>query len=152
VLSLTVKSRAETFTVGTLKAMPVSFPLSEGITLPTALAAPVVEGIMFTEAALPALQSLPPLAGPSTGIWLIVMAWTVVMRPSAIPKLSLMTLATGAKQLVVHDAIDMNYKSFLYSVWFTPITYMGVSSLGGELITIFFPPMLICACAFSLVR
>lgn len=52
--------------VGTLKDIPVNFPFNSGKTNPTALAAPVVEGIMLTEAALPALQSFPPLAGPST--------------------------------------------------------------------------------------
>jgi len=41
-------------------------PLSSGITNPTALAAPVELGIIFPEAALPPLQSLPPFPGPST--------------------------------------------------------------------------------------
>jgi len=40
--------------------------LISGITNPTALAAPVEDGIIFTLAALPALQSFPPLDGPST--------------------------------------------------------------------------------------
>jgi len=40
--------------------------LSSGITTPTALAAPVPDGIIFPLAALPPLQSFPPLAGPST--------------------------------------------------------------------------------------
>lgn len=65
-LILTVKSTTETLMVGTLKAIPVNFPFNSGNTKPTALAAPVVEGMMLAEAALPALQSLPPLAGPST--------------------------------------------------------------------------------------
>jgi len=63
---LTVKSTTETLMVGTLKAIPVSFPFNSGKTNPTALAAPVVLGMMLVLAALPALQSLPPLAGPST--------------------------------------------------------------------------------------
>ena len=33
--------------LGTRKAMPVSLPFSSGMTLPTALAAPVDEGMMF---------------------------------------------------------------------------------------------------------
>jgi hypothetical protein len=37
--------------VGTRREMPVSFPLSSGIARPTALAAPVVVGTMFTAAA-----------------------------------------------------------------------------------------------------
>lgn len=52
--------------VGTLKAIPVSFPFNSLITNPTALAAPVVEGIIFVLAALPALQSFPPFDDPST--------------------------------------------------------------------------------------
>jgi len=52
--------------VGTLNAIPVNFPLISGITKPTALAAPVEDGMMFVEAALPALQSFPPFDGPST--------------------------------------------------------------------------------------
>jgi hypothetical protein len=42
----------------------VSLPLSEGITLPTALAAPVDEGMMFALAPRPPRQSL--AEGPST--------------------------------------------------------------------------------------
>ena len=46
-----------------LKDIPVSFPLSSGRTLPTALAAPVEEGMMLPPAARPPLQSF--LLGPS---------------------------------------------------------------------------------------
>lgn len=35
-------------------------------TLPTAVAAPVAEGMMFSNALRPPLQSFPPFAGPST--------------------------------------------------------------------------------------
>jgi hypothetical protein len=63
---LTVRSTQETSTVGTLKAIPVIFPFKSLITFPTALAAPVVEGMILREAALPALQSFPPIAVPST--------------------------------------------------------------------------------------
>lgn len=54
---LIVKSTTETLIVGTLKAIPVNFPFNSGKTSPTALAAPVDDGIMLVEAALPALQS-----------------------------------------------------------------------------------------------
>jgi hypothetical protein len=64
--NLQVKSTTLTLRVGTLKAIPVNFPYNSGITKPTALAAPVDEGMIFPEAALPPLQSFPPLAGPST--------------------------------------------------------------------------------------
>ena len=86
--------------------MPVSFPFNSGITKPTALAAPVELGIMLPEAALPPLQSFPPLLGPSTTFWVYVIAWTVVIRPSEIPKLSLIILAKGARQLVVQLAFE----------------------------------------------
>ena len=43
--------------VGTRNAIPVSFPTKEGMTLVTALAAPVEEGMMLPEAARPPRQS-----------------------------------------------------------------------------------------------
>ena len=46
--------------------IPVNLPFKLGITFPTALAAPVELGMMFPEAALPALQSFPPFDEPST--------------------------------------------------------------------------------------
>merc|ERR1719163_1526245 len=62
--SLHVRSTTETSGVGTRNAMPVSLPLRSGITLPTAFAAPVDEGMMFWPAPRPPRQSLPD--GPST--------------------------------------------------------------------------------------
>lgn len=75
------------------------------MTLPTALAAPVEEGMMLLLTLRPPRQSL--LEGPSTVFWVAVVAWTVVMRPSTMPNLSFITLARGAKQLVVHDALEI---------------------------------------------
>ena len=60
----TVKSTTETSTVGTLNAIPVNLPFKLGITLPTALAAPVEDGMILENAALPPLQSF--IDGPST--------------------------------------------------------------------------------------
>src|SRR5215510_1960198 len=100
-LSSTVRSTTETSEVGTRNDMPVSFLLSSGITTPTALAAPVDEGMMFSSTPRPPRQSL--LEGPSTVFCVAVMACTVVMRPRLIPHLSFSTFATGARQLVVHD-------------------------------------------------
>ncbi len=48
-----VKSTTDTSGTGTRKAMPVSLPLRAGMTLPTALAAPVEAGIMFWKAPRP---------------------------------------------------------------------------------------------------
>merc|ERR1719333_1409973 len=101
-----VKSTTETSGVGTRKAMPVSFPLTAGRHLPTALAAPVEDGIMFCEAQRPPRQSLPPRDGPSTVSCVAVMACTVVMRPSTMPNFSCTTLVSGARQFVVQDAFD----------------------------------------------
>jgi hypothetical protein len=44
--------------------MPVSFPFTSGIANPTALAAPVVEGMMLIAAERPPFQSF--FEGPST--------------------------------------------------------------------------------------
>merc|ERR1712238_31678 len=59
-LVLMVRSTMETSGVGTRTAMPVRTPLSSGMTLPTALAAPVEEGIKLATAA----PVLAPLGGP----------------------------------------------------------------------------------------
>src|SRR4051812_28246233 len=59
-----VKSTTETSAVGTRKDIPVNLPLRAGITLPTALAAPVLEGMMFDVAPRPPRQSF--FEGPST--------------------------------------------------------------------------------------
>src|SRR6185436_21084225 len=107
-----VKSTTETSAVGTRKDMPVNLPLRAGITLPTALAAPVLEGIMFDEAPRPPRQSF--FEGPSTVFCVAVVACTVVMRPSRIPKLSCTTLANGARQFVVQEAFETMVISFRY--------------------------------------
>merc|ERR1711879_805059 len=83
-----VKSTTDTSGVGTRKAMPVNLPFTEGKTLPTALAAPVLEGMMFWLAQRPPRQSLPPRDGPSTVNCVAVMACTVVIKPSRSPNFS----------------------------------------------------------------
>ena len=55
-------------------------------TLPTALAAPVEEGMMLAAAPRPPRQSF--LEGPSTVFCVAVVACTVVIRPSTISKFS----------------------------------------------------------------
>merc|ERR1711924_462112 len=148
--SLHVRSTTDTSGVGTRKAMPVSLPLSDGMTLPTAFAAPVADGMMFCEAQRPPRQSLPPRDGPSTVSCVAVIACTVVIRPSTMPNLSFTTFANGARQFVVHDAFDTTWMSDLYSVWFTPQTNIGTSSFGGaEMITFLQPPPK-CKPAFGL--
>ena len=83
----------------------VNFPFKEGITFPTALAAPVDDGIMLLLTLRPPRQSL--FEGPSTVFCVAVVAWTVVINPSTIPKLSWTILARGARQLVVHEALEI---------------------------------------------
>lgn len=83
----------------------VNLPFKLGMTLPTALAAPVDEGMMFPLTLRPPRQSL--LDGPSTVFWVAVVACTVVIKASTIPKLSCKTLARGARQLVVHEALEI---------------------------------------------
>ena len=68
------------------------------------------------------------------------MECTVVMRPEAMPKLSWMTLASGARQLVVHDALETTCMSLVYPCSLTPITNIGVSSLAGAEMTTFLAP------------
>jgi hypothetical protein len=74
------------------------------MTLPTALAAPVEDGMMFSRMPRPPRQSF--LEGPSTVFCVAVAACTVVIKPRLMPKLSLSTLAIGARQFVVHEAFD----------------------------------------------
>merc|ERR1719492_398092 len=109
-----VRSTTETSGVGTRKAIPVSFPFTAGMTLPTAFAAPVDDGMMFCEAQRPPRQSLPPRLGPSTVSCVAVIACTVVISPSSMPYSSFTTLLKGARQLVVHDAFETIVSVFWY--------------------------------------
>merc|ERR1719201_3219498 len=135
--SFAVRSTTETSGVGTRNAMPVSLPFSPGSTLPTAFAAPVEAGMMFWPAPRPPRQSLPE--GPSTVFWVAVVAWTVVIRPSTMPYSSSMIFASGARQLVVHDALERIF-SLSYFMWLTDITNIGASAEGAEMMTFLAPP------------
>ena len=89
----------------------MSFPDRAGITLPTALAAPVEEGMMFPEAARPPLQSF--FGG---AVHRLLAAGDGVdggHQAFLMPKASWRTLATGARQLVVQEALET--KSMLLS-------------------------------------
>src|SRR3954464_10762832 len=103
--SSTVRSTTDTSEVGTRNDIPVSFLLSSGMTPPTALAAPVDDGMMFSRMPRPPRQSL--LLGPSTVFCVAVAACTVVIKPRLMPHLSFKTLATSARQLVVQLALEM---------------------------------------------
>src|SRR5690606_31808002 len=108
-----------------------------------------VDGMIFSRVARPPLQSFGD--GASRTFWLAVAACTVVIRPRLMPHLSLSTLATGARQLVVHEALEM-MASPLYLAWFTPYTNIGVASLDGADMITFFAPASMCFCAPSAVR
>ena len=104
VLRCAVRSTTDTSEVGTRKLIPVIFPLSAGITRPTAFAAPVEEGMMLLNTLRPVRQSLPPRE--STGFCLLVAAWMVDIRLCSMPNSSCTILASGARQLVVQLALD----------------------------------------------
>src|SRR6202043_645246 len=97
----TVRSTTDPVGTGARTANPCSLPLSAGITTPIAFAAPVEAGIRLIAAARARRRSL---CGRSCRRWSEVYAWIVVIRPWRIPIASLTTFATGARQLVVHDA------------------------------------------------
>src|SRR5262249_6485832 len=90
--------------------------------------------------------------GPSWVGCVAVTAWIVVIRPSSRPKPSLMTLAMGARQLVVQEALETivclagSYLSAL-----TPRQSVGTCSVdlvGAEMITRLAPAVR-CRPAFS---
>merc|ERR1719284_1949446 len=72
------------------------------MTLATALAAPVDEGMMLPEAARPPRQSF--FDEPSTVGCDAVMACTVVIKPLLMPKASFTAFTTGARPFVVQEA------------------------------------------------
>ena len=61
-----------------------------------------------------------------------------------------MTLARGARQFVVHEALETMSMSEVYLSSLTPNTNMGASAEGAEMMTFFAPPLR-CAAALSLV-
>src|SRR5690606_34487023 len=77
---------------------------------------------------------------PSTVNWVAVVACTVVISPSSMPNSSCSTLANGAKQLVVQEALEMIVSDAFTSWWFTPITNIGASLEGAEITTFLAPP------------
>ena len=57
-----------------------------------------------------------------------------------IPNLSWIILASGAKQLVVQEALEMTVFLGSYESKFTPQTNIGASAEGAEMMTFFAPP------------
>ena len=52
-----------------------------------------------------------------------------------------MTLARGARQLVVQEALETTVRLLSYLSWFTPITNIGASAEGAEMMTFLAPPL-----------
>ena len=100
--SSAVRSTTEPSGDGMRIEKPSSLPLSSGSTSPIALAAPVEVGMIDSAAARARRRSL---CGKSRMRWSFVYAWIVFMKPRLMPKLSRSTLAIGARQFVVHDAL-----------------------------------------------
>ena len=98
----------------------------------------------------PVRQSRP--ARESTAFCLAVAEWMVLIRACLMPKVSLMTLVMGARQLVVQEALDTTFISGVYFRWLTPMTKVGMmSSLEGAEMMTFFAPFCRWALAFSTV-
>src|SRR3990167_4023634 len=147
--SKNVKSEIEPTITGTLSATPSNLPARSGIASVVAIAAPVVVGMMLTYAALALRKScaLPPGGGPSTRFCSAVTPWIVVIIAFLIPNFSCITLATGATQFVVQEALLITSSPWYFSS-LTPKRNVGVSLPGAE-ITIFLPPAVMCLPASS---
>src|SRR6266545_1907658 len=145
--TVTVRSVAEPFGTGTRRAYPSSLPLRSGSTRPMALAAPVEVGTMLIAAARARRRSL---CGPSCRFWSWVYAWIVVIRPRWMPNSSWMTFAIGARQFVVHEALEMMWwRCGSYMSSLTPMTSVTSSFFAGaEMITLR-APLVMCTLAFS---
>ncbi len=69
----------------------------------------------------------------------------MVIRPFSIPKVSLRTLAIGARQLVVQEALEMTvWLAGSYLSWLTPITTVTSSFLAGAEMMTFLAPFSAC--------
>ena len=70
--------------------------------------------------------------------------------PRLMPKLSFNTLATGARQLVVHDAFEMMWwLAWSYLPSLTPRQMVMSSPLAGAEMMTFLAPAVMCALALS---
>ena len=130
---LNVRSTTDTVGVGTRNAMPVSLPFTSGSTSATALAAPVVDGMMLMAAAAPAF----PVLARRTVDGLLRRRVAVhgghqaLGRGRSLP--SGATCTTGARQLVVQLALEtMLCLPASYFSWLTPMTTVMSSPLAGR--------------------
>ena len=81
------------------------------------------------------------MEGPSTVFCVAVYAWMVVIIPTSSPMPSFkITCTTGARQLVVQDALEIIVCSGFSSLSLTPITTVFTSPLPGAVKITFFAP------------
>src|SRR5258706_9642690 len=115
--AMNARSTTETLIVGTRIEYPSSLPLSSGRTRPTAAAAPVLVGIIDIVAERARRRSS---WKTSVSTWSLVYAWIVVMSRFTTPIFSWSGFTAGARQLVVHEALEITVCEALRVWWFTP--------------------------------
>ncbi len=148
--SSATRSTTDTLAVGTRIASPSSLPLSFGSTRPTAVAAPVVVGIMLSAAARARRRSL---WGKSCTGWSFVYEWTVEAKPRLMPNASSSTLTVVARQLVVHEAFEMiRWREGSYAASLTPRTSVTSGSFAGAVMITFLAPAWRCLEAVAVSR
>src|SRR5947199_1817521 len=148
--SSATRSTTDTLIVGTRIAIPSSLPLSFGSTRPTAVAAPVVVGIMLTAAARARRRSL---WGKSCTGWSFVYEWTVEAKPRLTPNASSSTLTVVARQLVVHEAFEMiRWREGSYAASLTPRISVTSGSFAASGMTTFLAPAWRCLEAVAVSR
>jgi hypothetical protein len=88
----------------------------------------------------------------SVSTWSFVYEWIVFIRPLTTPMRSSSAFTSGARQLVVHEALEMTVSDALRSLWLTPMTTVRSTSFspGAETMT-FRAPACRCAPAFALL-
>src|ERR1035437_4368756 len=87
---------------------------------------------------------------PIWTFWSLVYAWMVVIRPRSMPNVSSMTLAIGARQFVVHEALEMMlWLAGSEFSWLTPMTMVMSSPLAGAEMTTFLAPAVMCLPALA---
>ncbi len=68
------------------------------------------------------------------------------------PNLLFKTMVRGARQFVVHDALETTFILLSYFPSLTPTTNIGVSSFGGADKITFFAPLYMCNSPFYFVK
>src|SRR5829696_857390 len=115
-----------------------------------AVADPVLVGINDRLLARARRRSL---CGASTTTWVLVMSWIVVITPCSMPIDSWITLTTGAKQLVVHEAaVSRRCFAGSYKWSFTPMTMFRAPDFTGAATITFVTPVEKYGSSVSVVR